>query len=63
MTTKRNANIVSLTKAEKTATISALENQIRLLADEPVSSNPVVNKIVNEQVDTLVRVIHKLAAE
>lgn len=63
MTTKRNANIVSLTKAEKRAAGSAISNQIELLRHEPQSSNPVVNQIVNEQIATLNGVLTKLSDE
>ena len=61
MTTKRNANIVSLTKGEKAAAVRALTNQIELLDREPESPNPVVNGLVTEQIVTLQRVVEKLS--
>lgn len=61
MTAKRNANIVSLTKAEKRGAISALTNQIDLLRSEPASTNPVIQRMVAEQIDTLERVVEKLS--
>lgn len=63
MTTKRNSNIVSLTKAEKSATISALENQAKQLREEPESDNYVVRRIVANQIGLLERVMEKLSAE